>query len=221
MKDFKNQMQSIISKGVVQAQDSLSNQQQHYSNGNETIKGKSKLVWLWENGRELYSTKWIRDWGDYPSEVKANVLGKLSAQDIMSGFGECIKQAQQGEKWPPSPIEFIALCKVAGIDVDGSFMRLVNREKPVDEAEKKTRHEVGYNCRSLSDDKARKLWEKHYRKNYQLMKEGKLNLRTENLLTEHVAAKPTDTMRDNFRPSTKQSAAILERLNRIRRSRHG
>lgn len=167
----------------------------------------------------MYSTKWIRDWGDYPSEIKANILSKLSAQDIMSGFGECIKQAQQGEKWPPSPIEFIALCKVAGIDVDGSFMRLVNREKPTDEAEKKTRHEVGFNCRSMEDTKARKLWEKHYRQNYLLMKEGKLKPSEQKLLTEYVANKPTDTMRDNFKPNTEASAKMMQRLNKIRSSK--
>ena len=174
---------------------------------------------MWENGRELYSTKWIRDWGDYPSEVKANVLSKLSAQDIMAGFGECIKQAQQGEKWPPSPIEFIALCKVAGMDLDSSFMRLVNREKPLDKAEKKTRGEVGFNCKSLPDDKARKLWEKHYRKNYALMKEGKLNVDETHLLTEHVTANEFDTLRDNYQASSPKSAALIDRLNKIRQSK--
>lgn len=215
--DFKQEAQQFINKA--RAQDSLNNQQQHSSNGNETIKGKNKLAWLWENGRELYSTKWIRDWGDYPSEVKANVLSKLSAKDIMAGFGECIKQAQQGEKWPPSPIEFIALCKVAGMDLDGSFMRLVNREKPLDKAEKKTRGEVGFNCKSLPDDKARKLWEKHYRKNYALMKEGKLNVDETHLLTEHVTANEFDTLRDNYQASSPKSAALIDRLNKIRQSK--
>lgn len=177
------------------------------------------MDWLWKAGAELYRTKWTRDWSEEPTEMLEKLLGKLSAIDIKLGFGECIKQAQDGKEWPPVPITFISMCKVAGIDVDGSFMRLVNREKPSDEAEKKTRHEVGYNCRSLPDDKARKLWEKNYRKNYQLMKEGKLNLRTENLLTEHVAAKPTDKMRDRFKPSTAESAAMINRINKIRKSK--
>jgi len=143
-------------------------------------------------------------------------LGRLSAQEIVSGFGEVLKLAQHGEKWPPAPVEFIALCKIAGIDIDGSYMRLINREKPIDKAEKKTRGEVGFNCKSLPDDKARKLWEKNYRKNYQLMKEGKLDIDSAGMLTEHVAARQTDTMRDNFKPSTEKSANLVDRLNKIK-----
>lgn len=144
------------------------------------------------------------------------LLGKLSADDIKQGFSECIKQAQEGKEWPPVPITFISMCKNAGIDIDGSYMRLINREKPIDKAEKKTRGEVGFNCKSLPDDKARKLWEKNYRKNYQLMKEGKLDIDSAAMLTEHVAARQTDTMRDNFKPSTEKSAKLVDRLNKIK-----
>lgn len=178
-----------------------------------------KLTWLWKAGAELYRTKWVRDWGNEPTQMLEQLLGKLSADDIKLGFSECIKQAQEGKEWPPVPITFISMCKTAGIDIDGSFMRLVNREKPIDKAEKKTRGEVGFNCKSLPDDKARKLWEKHYRKNYQLMKEGKLDIGESNLLTEHVAARPTDTMRDNFKPSNPKSAKLMDRINKIKGSK--
>lgn len=178
-----------------------------------------KLTWLWKAGAELYRTKWTRDWGNEPSEMLEQLLGKLSANDIKLGFAECIKKAQDGNEWPPVPITFISMCKTAGMDVDGSFMRMIRKEQPANEAEKKTRGEVGYNCRSMEDSKARKLWEKHYRQNYLLMKEGKLKQSEQKLLTEHVATKPTDTMRDNFKPQTRQSAELLTRLNRIRKSK--
>ena len=178
-----------------------------------------KLTWLWKAGAELYRTKWVRDWGNEPTQMLEQLLGKLSADDIKQGFSECIKQAQEGKEWPPVPITFISMCKTAGIDIDGSFMRLVNREKPIDKAEKKTRGEVGFNCKSLPDDKARKLWEKHYRKNYQLMKEGKLDINESNLLTEHVTANKFDELRDNYQPSSPKSAALLNKLNQIRASK--
>ena len=168
---------------------------------------------------ELYRTKWTRDWGDEPTEMLEQLLGKLSANDIKLGFAECIKKAQDGNEWPPVPINFISMCKTAGIDVDGSFMRFINRQKPLDEAEVKARSEVGFNCRSLEDCKARKLWEKHYRQNYLLMKEGKLKPTEQKLLTEYVANKPTDTMRDNFKPSEEASAKIMQRLSKIRSSK--
>lgn len=179
----------------------------------------NKLDWLWKAGAELYRTKWVRDWGNEPSEMLEQLLGKLSANDIKLGFSECIKKAQDGNEWPPVPITFISMCKVAGMDLDGSFMRLVNREKPLDKAEKKTRGEVGFNCKSLPDDKARKLWEKHYRKNYALMKDGKLNVDETHLLTEHVTANEFDTMRDNYQPSSPKSAALIDKLNSIRKSK--
>lgn len=179
----------------------------------------SKLTWLWKAGAELYRTKWIRDWGNEPSEMLEQLLGKLSANDIKLGFSECIKKAQDGNEWPPVPITFISMCKTAGVDVDGSFLRFIRKEKPLDQAEVKTRAEIGFNCRSMEDAKARKLWEKHYRQNYLLMKEGKLKPTEQKLLTEHVANKPTDTMRDNFKPNTEASAKMMQRLNKIRSSK--
>lgn len=176
----------------------------------------NKLDWLWKTGAELYRTKWTRDWGSEPSETLEQLLGKLSAKQITQGFGECIKAAQNGAEWPPVPITFISMCKTAGIDLDGSFNRFIKRETPKDMAEKITRNQVGFNCRSLADDKARKLWSRHYRDNYLLMVEGKLSVNETPLLTEHVAAKETDTMRDNFKPSTPKSAKLVDRLNKIR-----
>lgn len=176
----------------------------------------NKLDWLWKTGAELYRTKWTRDWGEEPSETLEQLLSKLSAKQITQGFGECIKQAQNGAEWPPVPITFISMCKTAGIDVDGSFNRFINRDNPSNKAEKLTRSQVGFNCRSLPDDKARKLWARHYRDNYLLMMEGKLSVNETPLLTEHVTTKETDTMRDNFKPSTSKSARLVDRLNKIR-----
>ena len=140
--------------------------------------------------------------------------------DIKLGFAECIKQAQNGKEWPPTPIEFIALCKVAGMDIDGSFDRMIKKQPPANEAEKITRHEVGYNCRVTTDEKARKLWAKYYRLNFQKMKDGKLKHPEQKLLTEYVSSKPTDTMRDNFKPSTNESAKIMDRINKIKGSKN-
>lgn len=179
----------------------------------------NKLEWLWNTGRELYRTKWTRDWGDVPSETLEQLLGKLTSGQIKQGFGECIKQAQNGAEWPPVPITFISMCKTAGIDLDGSFNRFIHREVHKDLAEKITRQQVGYNCRALADDKARKLWGKHYRDNYLKMMEGKLNIEQPIGLPEKVATKETDTMRDNFKPSTLKSAKVMDRINKIKNSK--
>ena len=175
-----------------------------------------KLTWLWLKGAELYRTKWTRDWGEVPTETLEQLLGKLSANDIKLGFAECIKKAQDGSEWPPVPITFISMCKTAGIDVDGSFMRLTQRKEPLNVAEVKTRGEVGFNCRGMDDSKARKLWEKHYRQNYLMMKEGKLAADTRPAITANCSARETDTMRDNFVPTAKQSVQWMDMLNKIR-----
>lgn len=174
----------------------------------------NKLDWLWKTGAELYRTKWTRDWGSEPSETLEQLLGKLSAKQITQGFGECIKHAQNGAEWPPVPITFISMCKTAGIDLDGSFNRFIKRDTPKDVAEKITRNQVGFNCRSLADDKARKLWSRHYRDNYLLMVEGKLSVSEAPLLTEHSTARPTDIMRSTFKPTDPKVAARMARLNK-------
>lgn len=117
------------------------------------------------------------------------------------------------------PVSFVNICKTAGIDIDGAFNRMIKKEPPANIAEKVTRGEIGYNCRSLPDDKARALWAKQYRVNFQKMRDGKLAVEETKLLPEHVAAKETDTMRDNFKPTTAASARIMQRVNEIRRSK--
>lgn len=146
----------------------------------------------------------------------SKLLGKLTAQQIKLGLGECIKLAQKGREWPPTPIEFISLCKMAGADARGGYDRLISREPPANAAEKKTRSQVGFNVRSLPDDKARRMWNEYYMQNYQAMMEGNLKDDAPPLLTEHVAARPSDTMRDNFKPTTTEAAKMMQRLNKLR-----
>lgn len=187
----------------------------------ETIKGKNKLAWLWETGRELYRTKWIRDWGDTPSETLEQLLGKLSAEQIKQGFAECIKQAQNGSEWPPVPITFISMCKTAGIDIDGSYERFLYRKPLLNNAEIKTRDQVGFNCRALPDEKARKLWAKNYRANYLLMVEGKLSKDQSIALTEHVTTTQFDIERQNYKPTNPKVKKMLARLEKARAKRDG
>lgn len=167
-------------------------------------------------GGEIYRTKWQRDWGTAPSETLGKLLSKLTLEQIKQGFSECVKRAQDGKEWPPTPIEFISLCKMAGLDINGSFLRMINKQPPADEAEKQTRYQVGYNCRGMADSSARKLWAEYYRKNFALMKEGKLATKQPLALPEKVQTKTTDTMRDNFKPSTEQSAKMMQRINKLR-----
>lgn len=178
----------------------------------------NKIDWLWKTGAELYRTKWIRDWGEGPSETLEKLLSKLSPLDITLGFSECIKMAQNGSEWPPVPITFISLCKNSGIDVNGSFCRFIERESANDLSETVTRNEIGYNCRSLSDEKARKLWTQYYKINFRKMKDNKLKNNEEKLLTEHVARRPTDIMIDNFKQSkNSKGAKLMQRLEDIKK----
>ena len=183
----------------------------------ETIRGINKIQWLWETGAELYRTKWIRDWGDCPTEMLESLLSKLSAEQIKLGFGECIKMAQSGNEWPPVPIIFISMCKVAGIDYQGSFDRCIRKEPAKDEAEKRTRQDVGFNVRALPNDKAFRLWKGKYEFYYLQQKEGKLKPIEAPMLTEYSQVKDTDIMRDNFVPETTASARIMDRMNKIRK----
>ena len=183
----------------------------------QTIGGKNKLTWLWEHGKELYGNKWTGSWGDYPSEIKSRLLSKLTADEIKQGLADCVKRAQNGNGFPPSPVDFISIAKLGGIDIEGSFARFIQRDEPKDLAEKRTRAQVGFNCRALSYDKAFKMWSVSYRDSFSLLKQGKLQGCGEaRALTEHTEAKLTDTMRDNFKPSGYKAAKIMDRVNKIK-----
>ena len=213
MNKFKQDMQAIISNQAQQH-----NEQQQPLN-NETINGMNKLQWLWMTGAELYATKWSRDWGTTPSTTLENLFSKLSAEQIKLGFGECIKMAQNGKEWPPVPITFISMCKVAGLDVEGSYARFTNRKQPKDKAEQVTRSEIGFNIKAMSMNDAERKWAKVYTANYQKMKDGFFDKPEAPALTEHSSVKDTDIMRDNFKPACTASAKLMDRLHKIRDSK--
>lgn len=133
------------------------------------------------------------------------------------GFAECIRMAQNGNEWPPVPITFISMCKLAGLDVEGSYARFASREKPKDLAEKTTRSQVGFNVKAMAMDKALRKWSDCYKINYQKMLDGTLKSTGETpALMAHSSVTDIDIERDNFSPSTTKSAKLVDRLNKIR-----
>lgn len=65
--------------------------------------------------------------------------------------------------WPPNLPKYLELA--GGVDTDAAFDRCISQRQAVDEVERRTNGEVGYQCRTqLPADKARKLYKDTYMK---------------------------------------------------------
>lgn len=216
MSEFKNQMQAVIKKGQMQ-QANQNHQQTAINEGAKRLVDKvfeqlksifPAWQYAWKDAKAIDAAK--VEWTKAFLENNVNTVEQLK-----EGF----KHARASESdFLPSSGKFVQWCNKSVCDAYPAYMRFVNRQDPQHEVEVMTRGEVGFNCRSLSAEKAERLWNKHYKINYQKWVEGNIATNTP-LLTEHVAAKETDTMRDNFKPSTTASAKVMDRLNKIKNSK--
>lgn len=216
MSDFKNQMQAVIKKG--QMQNEYQNHQQAPIN-----EGAKRLVdKVFEQLKSIFPA-WQYAWKDAKAIDAAKVEWTKAflennvntVEQLREGF----KHARASESdFLPSSGKFVQWCNGDLCDAYPAYIRFVNREQPINEVEVMTRGEIGFNCRSLSTEKAERLWNKHYKINYQKWINGSVMPETP-LLTTHVTAKETDTMRDNFKPSTTASAKFMDRINKIKNSK--
>jgi hypothetical protein len=111
--------------------------------------------------------------------------------------------------------KFCAWCN-AEVDADESFDRLIARDD-LNAVERLTAQSVGYKCRSiLKEADARKAWKKALLANYEKQRNGTLDTGGQKLLTQHVAAKPTDTMRDQYTPESEEAKKMIARFNKMR-----
>lgn len=216
--NFKNQMQAVIARGANQP--IANNHSGHELQGaiNENVKRLVDKVfeqlksifpawqYAWKDAKAIDSAK--VEW------VKAFVENNVNTvEQLKQGF----KQARaSGSDFLPSAGKFVKWCNKSVCDAESAYIRFVNREQPLSPVEVATRGEVGYNCRSMSAEKAERLWIKHYNVNYDKWVSGAFSAPETPLLTELVATKQTDTMRDNFQPSTEKSASIVARLSKIK-----
>ena len=216
-KDFKNQMQAVMQRGMAQPQNQT---HQHQLQGNINDNAKHLVDRVFEQLKSIFPA-WQYAWKD----AKAIDAAKVEwVKAFLEGNVNTIDQLREGFKYArasesdflPSSGKFVQWCNKSVCDPEPGYIRFVNREKPQHPVEIATRGEVGFNCRSVSAEKAEKIWNKHYKINYQKWANGQLNKTETPLLTEHVAAKETDTMRDNFKPSTPKSAKLVDRLNKIK-----
>lgn len=214
---FKNQMQAVIKRGSLQ-----SDNQNHQQNTRIGIDDQAKRLVdkVFEQLKSIFPA-WQYAWKD----AKAIDAAKVEwVKAFLEGNVNTIEQLREGFKharacesdFLPSSGKFVQWCNKSVCDPAPGYIRFVNREKPQHPVEVATRGQVGFNCRSVSAEKSEIIWNKHFKINYQKWVNGQLNKTETPLLTEHVAAKETDTMRDNFKPSTPKSAKLVDRLNKIR-----
>ena len=76
---------------------------------------------------------------------------------------------------------------------------------------KETRNEIGWNVRHMPGDKGLKTWVSYYRKNFKMMREGKLKKPERPQPTEHVTTTKFDTARDKYKPEESKDP-LLRRL---------
>jgi len=65
---------------------------------------------FWARMAEMYGHKWTSSYGETPTELWSKALFALSAEQIRTGLLKCLTN---GEAWPPSAPEFVAMCRPA------------------------------------------------------------------------------------------------------------
>lgn len=213
--DFKNQMQTVIQRGMAQPQNQT---HQHQLQGNINDTAKHLVDRVFEQLKSIFPA-WQYAWKDARAIdaakvewVKAFLEGNVNTiEQLREGF----KHARASESdFLPSSGKFVQWCNKSVCDPTDGYIRFVNRKEAQHPVEVETRSQVGFNCRSATAEKAEKIWNKHYKINYQKWVNGQLNKTDTPLLTEHVTARPTDTMRDTFKPTNPKVAAMMARLNK-------
>lgn len=215
-------MQAVMQRGMAQPQNQT---HQHQLQGGINDDAKRLVDKVFDQLKSIFPA-WQYAWKD----AKAIDAAKVEwVKSFLEGGVNTVEQLREGFKharasesdFLPSSGKFVQWCNKSVCDPELGYIRFVNREKPQHPVEVATRGEVGFNCRSVSAEKAEKIWNKHYKINYQKWANGQLNKTETPLLTEHVTTKQTDTMRDNFKPSTNESARLVDRLNKIKAGKNG
>ena len=212
---FKNQMKAVIKRGSLQ-----SDNQNHQQSTRIGIDDQAKRLVdkVFEQLKSIFPA-WQYAWKD----AKAIDAAKVEwVKAFLEGNVNTVEQLREGFKharacesdFLPSSGKFVQWCNKSVCDPAPAYIRFVNREKPQHPVEVATRGEVGFNCRSVSAEKAEKIWNKHFKINYNKWVNGQLNKTETPLLTEHSTARPTDIMRDTFKPTNPKVAARMARLNK-------
>ena len=66
------------------------------------------MDFLWGRMTEIYGHKWTSSYGTKPTDVWSKQLSALSRDDLKRGVTVCMTN---GEAWPPSLPEFLAMCR--------------------------------------------------------------------------------------------------------------
>ena len=221
MNNFKNEMMANIQRGSLQTE--YSHQPQHQLQGNISVNAKSLVDKVFDQLASIFPA-WKQAWPDQEATNAAKIEwvkaflenGVNSIDHLKEGF----RMARSSDSdFLPSPGKFAKWCVQSDFDVDGAYIRFLNREKPENEVEVITRGEIGFNCRSASEHEAKKIFERHYTVNYKKWLKGSLRASNQKLISTHSSATDLDIERDNFKPKSEDSAKMIHRLNKIRKGR--
>lgn len=76
--------------------------------GEPTLTNSKTMARFWLRMAEMYGHKWTAAQGEQPTETWSKALSALSADEIKTGLRACLTN---GEAWPPSLPQFVALCR--------------------------------------------------------------------------------------------------------------
>lgn len=151
---------------------------------------------------ELYSDKWTNKNGDYPSGLWLEVIGSLDPSQIKLAIEKCKERILASNSWPPELAEFIAMAHGGSSNELGAFFRCINKN-PDGWIEKHIAGVIGFNVRSMAQDKAEAYYKKFYRMTMDDVSSGKLRppIMAHESLPVNSSVSITDIARENFRRS--------------------
>lgn len=134
-------------------------------------------------------------------------------------MSRCFERVKGGNPYCPSIAEFLALT-TEQIDFDESYLRFISRGEMKTIAEKWTKKQVGWNCRQMADEKARRLWIKTLKSNVERERKGELgNPEVKQLTDGVVPRRELDDMVRDYQPKTFEAKALADRLQRLKDSK--
>lgn len=181
------------------------------------VNGKSIQLTIpdWVNIKfsEAFQSKWSYE--ELPA-TWVQGLSTMNPAEIRTAVGKSLTDNPSG--WPPSLPEFIELGKTPDIDFNESFNRMIRKGKAKTLAEKHTFHDVGYQCRTLlREDKARRLHRETLSNYTKAEACGELAEPEQPALPSKVVRNPIDDIRNNHKPESFKSKAIMDRIERLRK----
>lgn len=125
------------------------------------------------------------------SEPQRDLWWKLLVEYDIQDLEQALFKHMQNSAFEPKPADLI---KRLLPDADAAFGRMIRKEEAQSAIEKATNSAVGYSCRRMAEDFARRLYREEFKRQIELAKQPRMP--RSHQLEDFTRKRPTDEMID-------------------------